>query len=74
MSKVQNTNRGPFVLQSDGSMSDFDIWNAEMDADSERQFDQYMLIKAVGEAAKKELAIREGQQAFESLMDDLKKY
>lgn len=74
MSKELDKNRGPFVLQSDGTMSDFELWNSEMDPDSERQFDQYMLIKSVGEAAEKELAIREGQQAFESLMEDLKKF
>lgn len=63
------TNRGPFVMGADGSMSDREIWAAELDPELEDKFDQYLLIQAVGEEAEKELARLESQQAFESLME-----
>lgn len=53
-----NTNRGPFVMGADGTMSDRAIWLAEMDKESEDKFDKYMFIKSVGEAASKELSRR----------------
>lgn len=71
---MSKENRGPYVLQSDGKMSDRELWAAEMDDALERKFDNYLLIKAVGDAADKELAIREGQAAFESLMEAFKNY
>lgn len=49
------TNRGPFVMGADGTMSDSEIWAAEMDPELEDKFDQYMFIQAVGDAAEKEL-------------------
>ena len=59
---------GPFVKTGD-KLSDREIWAAEMKPESEKKFDQYHQIKAVNEAAKKELAIRKGELAFESLME-----
>lgn len=63
------TNRGPFVMTADGTMSDREIWASEMDQELEDKFDRYMLIQAVGEEADKELVRRESQKAFESLME-----
>ncbi len=74
MSDLDKENRGPFVLQADGTMSDSELWAAEMDPELEAKFDQYLLIQAVGEAAEAELKIREGKKAFESLMEDFKNY
>jgi hypothetical protein len=70
--QVDKTNRGPFVMGADGTMSDSDIWAAEMDQELEDKFDQYMFIQAVGEEAEKELAKLESQQAFEGLMEIFK--
>ena len=58
----EKLNRGPYVLHSDGTMSDSDIWEAEMDPEVELKYDQYLYIRELNAAAKKELARREIQK------------
>ena len=66
------TSSGPYTVK-DGVVSDAEIWRAEMDDETERKFDEYLLAKAISEAAEKELArraeiIKRGEQAFNELM------
>ena len=49
---------GPFVIQPDGTMSDREIWESEMDPELELKFDEYLFMKAINKAAKEELARR----------------
>lgn len=70
---MKKESTGPYVA-GEGGPSDRELWAVEMDDESEAQFDKYLLIKAVGEEADKEIARREGQAAFESLMEDFKNY
>lgn len=59
---------GPFV-EKDGIRSDREIWKNDMDPEKEKKFDNYMQVKAVNEEARKELARRKVEKAFESLME-----
>lgn len=69
------TSSGPYTIK-DGVATDAEIWRAEMDEDSERMFDEYMLAKAISEAAEEELArrakrdelIKQRDEAFYALM------
>jgi hypothetical protein len=66
---------GPYSI-IDGVVSDAEIWRAEMDEETERKFDEYMLAKAIKEAAEEELArrakrdelIKQRDEAFYALM------
>lgn len=63
---------GPYTVK-DGVISDAEIWRAEMDDETERKFDEYLLAQALGEAAEVELArraeiIKQGEEAFKELM------
>ena len=63
---------GPYSI-IDGVVSDAEIWRAEMDDETERLFDEYLLAKAISEAAEEELAkraevIKRGEEAFNELM------
>ena len=60
-------NRGPFV-KKDGVLSDSEIWADELSMVGDK-LDEYHLIKAVHEEAKRELARREGEIALEGLME-----
>jgi len=63
--------KGPFV--KDGEMiSDREIWKADMNPDSEKKFDDYLYTKELNKAALKELAKRNFQNSYESLMEDFK--
>lgn len=70
MEKKMST--GPFVLNDDGSKSDREIWESEMNPEREKRFDKYMYIKAVNQAAKEELARRNARVTLESIMEDFK--
>ncbi len=71
--EVKKPSTGPFVLE-DGVKSDREYWSANMDPKEESMFDDYLLIKSVEEESRKEIARREGQAAFESLMEAFKNY
>lgn len=60
----------PFVLRSDGIMSDRELWAHDMNPEHEAAFDEYLYRKALGEAAEKELARRE-ELAKKELQDKL---
>lgn len=54
-----------------GKQSDRDLFH--LDSDSEITFDEYIHIKAVNEAAKKELARRKAEEPQKELMKDFEK-
>lgn len=63
--------KGPFVKDGD-IVSDREIWKADMNPESEKKFDNYLYTKALNIAARKELAKRNIQTAYESLMEAFK--
>lgn len=63
-------NKGPFIKKG-GIVSDREIWENDMSPEGEKKFDDYMFIKAVNIAAKKEIARRNLKKTYESLMEGL---
>ena len=63
---------GPFVMVN-GKRTDYDIWDAEMDPEAEKKFDDYMYAVKVNRLAKAELEKREADSALtiKSLMEEL---
>ena len=58
---MKNKASGPYVLM-DGLKTDAQLWEAEMDKESEDAFDRYMYIKALNQAAVNELERRDHKE------------
>lgn len=63
--------KGPFV-KTDGGVSDREIWKADMDPAIEKKFDDYLYAKKLHKVITIELAKRNIETAYESLMESFK--
>jgi membrane-bound lytic murein transglycosylase B len=68
MSHEKSPNTGPYVIYN-GEISDAAIWEAEMDEELERKFDEYLYAKALYEAAEAELARRDNEPQSQEELD-----
>jgi hypothetical protein len=49
---------GPYVIDKNGNKSDAEIWEAEMNEDAEREWDEYLNLCAYSEVLENELKRR----------------
>lgn len=59
----RETSTGPYVLNASGEKSDAGIWEADLDYQKERNYDEYLYLNMLREAAINELARRNNELA-----------